>query len=95
MKLELNGKDSSGKRTRHFDIKYFYVTDLIQRGQIEIKYCPSIDMIADYMTKPLVSQKFNKFRSLINGTMSIHGQQECVGVKDNDDDDLPKNKTDV
>jgi hypothetical protein len=28
MKLERNGKESSGKRTRHFDIKYFYVTDL-------------------------------------------------------------------
>ena len=24
-----NGKHSSGKRTRHFDIKYFYITDLI------------------------------------------------------------------
>jgi hypothetical protein len=30
MKLEKNGKASSGKRTRHFDIKSFYVvTDLI------------------------------------------------------------------
>jgi hypothetical protein len=29
MKLERNGKESSGKRPRHFDIKYFYVTDLV------------------------------------------------------------------
>eukprot|EP00978_Attheya_sp_CCMP212_P032491 scaffold127229_cov35-Attheya_sp.AAC.1 len=28
MKLEANGKSSSGKHTRHFNIKYFYVTDL-------------------------------------------------------------------
>jgi hypothetical protein len=27
MKLEENGKSSSGKRTCHFDIKYFYITD--------------------------------------------------------------------
>jgi len=87
MKLELNGKDSSGKRTRHFNIKYFYVTDLIKNGHIKIEYCPSIDMIADYMTKPLVSQKFNRFRNLINGMKSIHDQQECVGDNGNDDDD--------
>jgi hypothetical protein len=30
MKLEENGKASSGKHTRHFDIKYFYITDLIK-----------------------------------------------------------------
>lgn len=27
MKLEMNGKTSSGKRTRHFDIKYFFILD--------------------------------------------------------------------
>jgi len=30
MKLEQNGKANSGKRTRHFNIKYFYITDLIK-----------------------------------------------------------------
>ena len=65
MKLETNGKASSGKRTRHFDIKYFYITDLIERKEVEIKYCPTDDMIADYMTKPLSGAKFHKFRKLI------------------------------
>ena len=65
MKLETNGKASSGKRTRHFDIKYFYITDLIERKEVEIKYCPTDDMIADYMTKPLSGAKFHKFRKQI------------------------------
>ena len=38
-KLETNGKESSGKRTRHFDIKYFYITDLIQHNIVKIDYC--------------------------------------------------------
>jgi len=29
MKLEMNGKMSFGKKTRHFDIKLFYVTNLV------------------------------------------------------------------
>ena len=65
MKLETNGKASSGKRTRHFDIKYFYITDLIERKEVEIQYCPTDDMIADYMTKPLSGAKFHKFRKQI------------------------------
>jgi uncharacterized protein YcgI (DUF1989 family) len=84
MKMETNGKASSGKRTRHFDIKYFYITDLIQRGEVTIEYCPTDDMIADYMTKPLTGWKFKLFRKMImnltqNGNQIDDGQQECVG----------------
>jgi hypothetical protein len=71
MKLEQNGKASSGNRTRHFNIKFSYITDLIDRKEVTIKYCPTDDMIADYMTKPLTGSKFNKFRNIImNGGLS-------------------------
>ena len=84
MGLATNGKISSGKRTRHFDIKLFYITDLISRGEVTVKYCPTDDMIADYMSKPLMGIKFKVFRDLImNLTGKVHriGQQECVGGK--------------
>jgi len=65
MKLEQNGKASSGKRTRHFNIKYFFITDLIARKELSIKYCPTDDMLGDYMTKPNTGSKFTKFRKRI------------------------------
>ena len=65
MKLEQNGKESSGKRTRHFSIKYFYATDLIKRGMMKIIYCPTELMVGDYMSKPLVRTQFNNFRAWI------------------------------
>ena len=58
MKLEMNSKTSSGKRNMHFDIKFFYFTDLVKREKIQIKYCPTERMIADFMTKPLVGTKY-------------------------------------
>ena len=67
MKLETNGKASSGKRTRHFDIKYFYIKDLVDRKLVTIEYCPTDEMIADYMTKPLIRSKFYIFREAIMG----------------------------
>ena len=47
MKLELNGRASAGKRSRHLDIKHFYVTDQVERGHITIEYCPTDQMFAD------------------------------------------------
>ena len=65
IKLAENGKNSSGKRTRHFDIKYFYITDLINWKEVSIEYCSSNDMIADYHTKPLIGEKFRNMRKRI------------------------------
>ena len=79
MKMELNGKASSGKRTRHFDIKYYYITDLIKRKLVQIEYCPTNEMIADYMTKPIVGSKFNIMWKKVLGEIPIVVQQECVG----------------
>ena len=44
IKLAENGKYSSGKRTRHFDIKCFCITDLIDRKEVSIQDCSSNDM---------------------------------------------------
>jgi hypothetical protein len=65
VKLEMNGKASLGKCTRHFDIKFFSFTDLINRKEMEVRYCLTNKMIADYMTKPLVRSKFVTFRKAI------------------------------
>ena len=65
MKLEASGKASSEKRMQHFNIKYFYFTDLNERKEVQIKYCPKDAMIADYMTKPLIGTKFIHFRQKI------------------------------
>ena len=69
--LEQNGKRSSGKRTRALNIRYFFVTDQIEKGHLVVEHCPTGDMIADYMTKPLQGKSFEKFRNLIMGYESV------------------------
>ena len=63
--LEKNGRTSVGKRSRHLDIKHFFITDMVQRGEVEIQYCPTDNMNADFMTKPLHGAKFVKFNTMI------------------------------
>ncbi|CAJ1962196.1 unnamed protein product [Cylindrotheca closterium] len=39
----------------------------VEKGNVKIEYCPTDNMIADFMTKPLQGEKFRKFRDLILG----------------------------
>ena len=65
MQLEKNGKASSGQRTRHINIRYFFVTDRVNKNEVEMVYCPTGEMMADLLTKPLQGSQFKKFRDAI------------------------------
>ena len=65
MLLEKNGRESASKRTHHINIRYFFIKDHIQAKDLEVKYCPTDDMVANYLTKPLKGAKFKKFRKAI------------------------------
>ena len=47
IKLISNGKSNS-ELTKHIQIGYYWVKDLIDRGLINIEYCPTEFMIADF-----------------------------------------------
>jgi hypothetical protein len=67
--LEKNGKASSSKRTKHINIRYFFITDRVDKGDMSLVWCPTADMIGDFMTKPLQGALFRKFRDQIMGTV--------------------------
>jgi hypothetical protein len=67
--LEKNGKASSTKRTKHINIRYFFITDRVNKGDVSLAWCPTGDMIGDYMTKPLQGALFRKFRDQIMGVV--------------------------
>ena len=49
--IEVNGKKSSSKRTRHLNIRYFLVTDAVTKQECKVSWIPCEGMYADYMTK--------------------------------------------
>jgi hypothetical protein len=44
-----NGRQSLGKRAKHINVRYFFVNDRIDKGEIKIQHCPTDDMIADFL----------------------------------------------
>ena len=67
IRLKRNGRRSCSKKSRHIDIRYFYLKDLIQRGELEVQYCATENMVADFFTKPLQGNLFNKLKAVIMG----------------------------
>ena len=56
---------STSDKTRHIGIRYFFVKDRIDAGEVVVEYLPTEDMLADIMTKPLQGSLFRKLRSLL------------------------------
>ena len=65
--LAENGKASSGKRTRALNIRYFFIHDQVNKGNLRVVYCPTKDMRADFFTKPLQGALFHEHRAFIMG----------------------------
>ena len=51
-------------RTKHIDIKFHFVCDLVEAGRIKVVYCASENMIAEILTKGLCINQFEMLRQL-------------------------------
>ena len=71
--LEKNGRRSCGRRTRHLDIRYFFVTDRVKSRDVTIGHCPTDEMRRDFFTKPLQGAAFRKHRATIMNCAEDYG----------------------
>jgi hypothetical protein len=58
IRLIENGRQSAGKRSRAINIRYFFISDQKQQGNLEVVYCPTKEMWGDTMSKPLQGSEF-------------------------------------
>ena len=61
--LSKNPKSHSG--TKHIDIRYHFIREIIERKEVEPEYCATQNMIADIFTKGLPRPKFEELRHLM------------------------------
>ncbi len=61
--IKMAKNDSSSTRTKHIDIQYHFVRDCLAKNLFSVDYCPTQDMAADLLTKPLQRVLLEKFRS--------------------------------
>ncbi|GJS07592.1 retrovirus-related pol polyprotein from transposon TNT 1-94 [Tanacetum coccineum] len=60
--IDLSKNPVQHSRTKHIEICHHFLRDNVQKGHISIKKVPSVDNIADILTKPLKRESFNYLR---------------------------------
>ena len=49
-------------RSKHIDIRYHFIRDMVQRGAVRLDHIGADEQVADILTKPLGKVKFLTFR---------------------------------
>ena len=83
--IETNGVASSSRRTRHIDIRFYFVKDRIAAGELSLEFCPTDEMWADYFTKLLQGAKFLFLRRIIMnepGVSSVLSPEELQEMEE-------------
>jgi hypothetical protein len=78
IKLTTNGRASAGPKSRHIDIRYFWLKDRIGTGDITIRHCPTHQMLADFLTKPLQGSFFRRFKAVVLGYLHVSSLQTII-----------------
>ena len=60
---------ANSSKGKHINVNYHYIQDIVEMGEIKIHFVPSVDMMADPMTKGLT---LNQFRVHVIG-MRLRG----------------------
>ena len=63
--IKIASNEKINARTKHIDVRHHHLRDLQFRGIINLEYCPSDQMLADIMTKPLTRDKLYNLRDKI------------------------------
>jgi len=58
--LKLAQDDNYHMQTKHIDIRYHFIRDVVKRGYIKLQYCPTDDMMVDILTKALLHWKVSQ-----------------------------------
>ncbi|CAI7887405.1 unnamed protein product [Closterium sp. NIES-53] len=68
--IRIANKNGFANRTKHIALRYFFVKDEIEKGRLELSYCPTTEMAADNLTKKLGKQKF-EYCMLLTGQSHV------------------------
>ncbi|GJP37823.1 hypothetical protein CLOM_g22229, partial [Closterium sp. NIES-68] len=72
--IKIANKDGFANRTKHIALRYFFVKDEIAKGRLQLSYCPTTEMAADYLTKKLAKVKFD-YCMLLTGQTNVTGSE--------------------
>ena len=59
-------------RSKHIEIKYHYIRDMLERRVVELQYISTDEQIENILTKPLSRVKYEYFRDKLEVLRNVH-----------------------
>jgi len=75
--IKFAGSDVHHRKTKHIDIRFRFIRDVIENGSLIVKYIPTRDNVADLLTKALPKNRFVSLRELMGLIACNHLEWEC------------------
>lgn len=63
--IKLSKNPVMHRRTKHIDVRFHYLRNLVNEGRIQLVFCPTTEQLADVMTKPVKLESFEKMRRML------------------------------
>ena len=77
--METNEKTANSKQTKHIKIWYFFITDKLQKNEIDLAYYQTEQMWFDVLTKPLQGAKFCEMQApLMDCLVDYHDHNSTI-----------------
>ena len=67
IKMLMGDKLVCGQRTWNIHIRYFYAHERVTDGTNVVTYCPTMEMVSDYLSKPLQDSLFRVYCNVLMG----------------------------
>jgi hypothetical protein len=81
--VRLTEADNYHARTKHIDIRYHFIRDVVAGGKVALVYCPTDDMTADILTKALPRWKVARH------SLALGISRPCGGVMETNNTGAP------
>ncbi len=69
--ISLSKNPIQHSRTKHIEIRYHFIRDHVQKGDIELEFVSTDHQLADIFTKPLIEEKYCTIRREIGMAMHV------------------------
>lgn len=63
--IKLSKNPVMHRRTKHIDVRFHYLKNLVNDKKIQLTFCSTQDQVADVMTKPVKLEVFEKMRRML------------------------------
>jgi len=63
--IKLAESKVNNRRTKHIDIRFRFLRDIVENGSFKLEYVSTDDNVADALIKALFKQRFERLRSFM------------------------------